>query len=120
MDLAVETLSTDPLYDDIDTAAQEENAERRLLLAIICRAIDDVSPGFLPNSRRNGAWKRKRLKPKLLAIEAREWLIDDSELPFSFVWLCDCLSLDHKFRARIRRLAKESFQFSHQLAFTFF
>ena len=116
----METVCDTPDVYALDDLQDFENGERRLLLAIITRAIDDVSPGLLPSSRRNGSWKRKRAKPTPEQIDARAWLLDNSDRLLSFVWVCDALGFADTFRARIRSVAREKFHWAHQTHFTFF
>lgn len=62
---------------------QTGSPERRLLLAILERAILD----YVGNDAREVA-------------EAHEWLFDEDAIParaqFSFKWICEQLDLDHK------------------------
>jgi hypothetical protein len=62
---------------------QTGSPERRLLLAILERAILD----YVGNDMRE-------------VVEAQEWLFDDHATPgrshFSFQWICEQLDLDHR------------------------
>ena len=69
--------------------------ERRLLVAVLARAIYDYRVFYLG--------KRGSKKDREWGEDAKEWLFSKEKGPFSFLWVCDVLELKP---SEIRRFAK--------------
>lgn len=98
-------LSPSPLYDG--SGIEDSRPARRLLLAIIRRAVLDYA-------LYRDCDPRHQKRQRDIAIDARDWMFDDDEQPFSlergytFLRVCALLGLDPEVvRARATILTRE-------------
>jgi len=91
----IDMTDLDSLYPIINSVSPEKN----LLAAIVNRAIADI---VTSNLRGTSSHSKE-------CVEALNWVKADVMTPFSFVWICQQLGLDHGIvRKRISDIHKES------------
>ena len=77
----------------LDRADASITPERRLLVALIHRAVCDVI-GDIKFRVRDTSWTRKETTRNMSAMrDAREWLMSDVQTPWSFRWCCFYLDM---------------------------
>lgn len=76
-----------------DSEPFQQASCKRLLRAMLARLAIDAGASLM--------------KPDILTERAaKQWMMDDEDRPFSFIWICDELEIDpEKFRAKILRRA---------------
>ena len=79
--------------------------EHRMLCAILERCVLDI----LHPAKMRLTTAVERMEARRLRDEALAWISEPDDEPYTFIWICDHLTLDHNsIRNEMRRMAREN------------